>query len=1091
VAHVFISYSRKDKNFVRQLNDALIAQKREAWVDWKDIPLTAEWQREIFDNIERADNFVFVISPDSVISVNCNREIEHAFANHKKILPIFYRSVQDVAIPESLGKLQRIEFSDSDHFDEKFATLITALDTDFEWVQAHTRLLTRAKEWERQGKERSFLLRGKDLSEAEQMVAKAADREPKPTAQQSEYILASRQSAIHTQRIIIGAVAVAFLIAMSLAIYAFLKRNEAQRQATIALARQLAAQSELLSAQAAMPTNIARIQFESTESHWATLLERSILLAIESLKRMNSLEGDAALRRALDQAPRLIRHFPNLKTKTVALSADGSRLASAGPDAVEIFDISSGKSLAQISVQGVEYIVFPPAKDWVALWSDDKWILYNIATQRKYSRRGTRDPLAGFAFSLDGRYAVIAMQEYDEQSSDVKATSPEVVDLDTGNILRKLPAPDTEATLAFSSNGATLVSVGTQYIRVWNTKSWTQVKHFAHQVREPLASALSPDGSRVAIAFRNHATVFNVQTGKAVMTNITIPPFDDEYEYFIGLAFSQDGRQIASIGDHRTAQTWSLESGELINVMGESYNGAWFPPGYLLVKQEPGYELWDVTTAKEASRLLNAQEVETLAVSRDADRVALAGDFGIKVFDTSGSHHLARLVWHGFPRDNSIFPSTHHVAIQTADGIRVWNWPACDHSVDLPVKDTMDVSSSPDTKHLMIRSATTLALWNIPEARIIMSFPDPQAVAAFDFSDDGQQIAVSFKDGSIHLFDVLGNRSVRQTNLGVVADKLIFAPDASSLAVKEKNRFLIISVPTLKKVADHALNGLTEVKYSSPSVVLAVTENEIWNVDSGSGSIQRLADESTAARLRLALQLRYNISTTGRPTRSSNPLLIHDRITGQNEVIPWIHEDSSEIHLISSDGRYLLAAVTTHVAGGAGPDRTPVFVYDLKKHQPVGKWAHANGVNDARFSPDGEFAITASGDGTIHVFRLQSRESFILRHEDAVNEIDISADSRYLASASDDRTLRLWDLPTGREITRVMHSGKVHDVYLNSKAGRVSTISWSSTEIAASVFPISHDELLKIACSELSRASLTESEWRDYFANEAPKQTCP
>ena len=43
MAQVFISYSRKDKDIVRRLGDALAAQKREAWVHWKDIPLTAEW----------------------------------------------------------------------------------------------------------------------------------------------------------------------------------------------------------------------------------------------------------------------------------------------------------------------------------------------------------------------------------------------------------------------------------------------------------------------------------------------------------------------------------------------------------------------------------------------------------------------------------------------------------------------------------------------------------------------------------------------------------------------------------------------------------------------------------------------------------------------------------------------------------------------------------------------------------------------------------------------------------------------------------------------------------------------------------------
>src|SRR5215469_16215832 len=110
MAEVFISYSRKDKDFVRRLGEALAAHKREAWIDWKDIPLTAEWQQEIFTNIETADNFFFVISPESVASANCRREIDHAAANNKRMVPIFYRPVQDELIPEALAKFQRIDF---------------------------------------------------------------------------------------------------------------------------------------------------------------------------------------------------------------------------------------------------------------------------------------------------------------------------------------------------------------------------------------------------------------------------------------------------------------------------------------------------------------------------------------------------------------------------------------------------------------------------------------------------------------------------------------------------------------------------------------------------------------------------------------------------------------------------------------------------------------------------------------------------------------------------------------------------------------------------------------------------------------------
>ena len=228
MAKVFISYSRKDRDFVRRLGDALAAHACEAWVDWKDIPLTAEWQQEIFANIEAADNFAFVISSESVVSANCKREIAHAAANNKRMVPIYHQLVPDEAIPEPVAKFQRIDFCNENHFDSKLAAVVKALDTDLAWVQAHTRLLTRAKEWERDARDGSLLLRGKDLRDAEQWVAKSAEREPNPTTLHTQYILASRQAATRLQRVIVGAVAVAFLIAVGLAIYAFRQRNIAQ-----------------------------------------------------------------------------------------------------------------------------------------------------------------------------------------------------------------------------------------------------------------------------------------------------------------------------------------------------------------------------------------------------------------------------------------------------------------------------------------------------------------------------------------------------------------------------------------------------------------------------------------------------------------------------------------------------------------------------------------------------------------------------------------------------------------------------------------------------------------------------------------------
>ena len=123
--------------------------------------------------------------------------------------------------PKSLGELNWIFCRDSDDFEEATDTLIRALDTDLKWVRAHTRLLTRAIEWDANGRNNSFVLRGEDLRSAEQWLAEAgAQKERQPTALQTEYIIASRKAAARRQRITLGAVTFGFVVAIVLAVVA-------------------------------------------------------------------------------------------------------------------------------------------------------------------------------------------------------------------------------------------------------------------------------------------------------------------------------------------------------------------------------------------------------------------------------------------------------------------------------------------------------------------------------------------------------------------------------------------------------------------------------------------------------------------------------------------------------------------------------------------------------------------------------------------------------------------------------------------------------------------------------------------------------
>lgn len=225
---VFISYSRKDKDFVHKLDDGLKKRGREAWVDWEDIHPAEEFMQAIYSAIEGANAVIFVVTPDSVASKVCSLELAHAARHNKRLIPVIARHVEDSEVPEALAKLNWICCREDDDFEKALDQLIAALDTDLEWVHAHTRLLTRALEWQAKGKNNSFALRGDDLREAEQWLTESGSgKEPKPTVLQTAYIIASRNAATQIQRKIIAGVSLFALVAVVLAIIAAVEKRHA------------------------------------------------------------------------------------------------------------------------------------------------------------------------------------------------------------------------------------------------------------------------------------------------------------------------------------------------------------------------------------------------------------------------------------------------------------------------------------------------------------------------------------------------------------------------------------------------------------------------------------------------------------------------------------------------------------------------------------------------------------------------------------------------------------------------------------------------------------------------------------------------
>ncbi|MEB3292461.1 MAG: TIR domain-containing protein, partial [Synechococcales bacterium] len=406
----FISYSRKDKTFVQKLYHALTQQERKVWVDWQDIPLTADWRQEIFDGINAANNFIFILSPDSVASTVCGEELDHAIQQHKRLIPIVCRDVAPDRVHPELAKLNWIFFRETDDFDRAFRSLTTSLDTDLEYVKQHTRFLTRAIEWDNKQQEKSLFLRGEDLRGAETWLIVGEAEIPAPTALQRHYIGCSRQAELKKQRKRFLWVTGGAIVSSLLAIAAGIGWYAANQQRTLAEQQMLKAESEsarLFSSSGqgfdALMTSL-RAGLQLRKAHWRPA--HSVALASGSQRSLES-QVIYALQEAIygvREQNRLMGHRDAVYS--VAFSPDNQTIATASADST--IKLWNREGLLQTTLedhdQPVYQVQFSPDGQRFASASADQLIkIWNTDGTLRQTLEGHRGKVYTIAFSPDNQ----------------------------------------------------------------------------------------------------------------------------------------------------------------------------------------------------------------------------------------------------------------------------------------------------------------------------------------------------------------------------------------------------------------------------------------------------------------------------------------------------------------------------------------------------------------------------------------------------------------------------------------------------------------------------------------------------------------
>ncbi|HEY9648048.1 MAG TPA: TIR domain-containing protein [Chroococcidiopsis sp.] len=836
-ANVFISYSRRNKDFVKALHASLQKRGREVWVDWENIPAAADWWREIQLGIEVADSFIFVISPDSIQSTVCKQELEHALQHNKRIVPLVFADVDPSIVHPELGKLNWIFFRPQDDFDGSFRMLVKALDDDLDYVRQHTRLLLRATEWHTRQRDDSFLLRGSDLKDAETWLSQSKGKRPEPLQLQQDYIWGSRhlelaqqeqeltqeRASIRRQRVWVGIVAIASSVAVGLGIGSFLLYQQAEESRQIADVLRVTAERQQLVAlsKASEGLFLSGRPFEALleairagkifqESDWAqsspelrSLVITALQQSVVWVQQRNVLDGHQG------------------RVTGVSFSADGQLIASASADGTVKLWRPDGNPVATLTGHNAPVLsvaMFPNSRALVSgsangslkLWRADGVLIRSLrghpaainsvavspngqliasasddATVTLWKPDGTlvttlsghSGPVRTVQFSPDGRLIATGSDD-----ATIKLWKPD------GTLVATLTGHgDRVTSLSFSPNGRMLASGSwDKTLRLWNTDG-TLVRTIAALDTELYAVRFSPDGQTIAASgWSNRLSLWHLD-GSLAMTLTTANSLVQ------GLSFSPDGMTLASGGGDRAITLWQLTHPLVQTLKGHQdavYDAEISPDGEVIISAsgDRTIKIWQRDGRLTHTLTGHTDAVSSLAIYPNAPRFASASRDGtIKLWSFDGM--LLRTVSGHSGAVNDVVVSPDGTLLASAgDDRTVRLWTAAGD----PVRtlrghrgSVLSLAFSPDGRTLVTTGKdNAVKLWRTRDGALIKTLTEHQDwVSAVAFSPDGKFLATASYDNAIKIWTADGNwiNSITAAHRDSITD-VRFSPDSQTIA---------------------------------------------------------------------------------------------------------------------------------------------------------------------------------------------------------------------------------------------------------------------------------------------------------------------
>ncbi|MFF4284485.1 hypothetical protein ACFY0R_04070 [Streptomyces sp. NPDC001633] len=566
------------------------------------------------------------------------------------------------------------------------------------------------------------------------------------------------------------------------------------------------------------------------------------------------------------------------------------------------------------------------------------------------------------------------------------------------------------------------------------------------------AMAYSPDGRTLATAANDRTVKLWDAVSHRLLATLT-----GHTSSVNAVAFSPDGRTLAAAGDDRTVRLWDLASRRTTGFLTGHGDTVWTlafsPDGRTLAtgSSDGTVRLWQVASRQAIATLKgHTSNIMRVAFSADGHTLASAGnDHTVKLWNT-GQRRLAATL--PLPRD---LPWSYAIAfspdgrtLATAGGnrkVQLWNVASHHRTTELTgLKSALaDLAFAPDGRGLVtVEEGGAVRLRQLAARRPVTHLIDQaNAANAFALSPDGRTLATTGgQTGAIDLWD-LASRHRASTLPGAThrATSVAFSPDGRTLAVDDGSVSLWQARSPRQRAILRAPAKSTQRMTFTPDGRILATAHADHTVRLWNVRTGRQVAALAGHTARIAA---LAVSADGKALAAvagNGTVRVWDTASRRTTAVLGGHGGWAASLAFSPDNR------TLAVTGNGVGDNGEVELWDLPSQRLTGTLpTRAQGVLTAAFSPDGTRLLTAGIDHVARLWDVASRRpvATLTGHSDAVLAAAFSPDGHALATAGLDRTVRLWDMTTHRT-TAVLtgHAGTVTKVDFRPDGRTLATAS--------------------------------------------------